>query len=1308
VSLQDEYNQNPNGQGFVPPNPMGAAGPSQFVEFIHGRFAVYSKTGTLITSEPLDTFWSPAQPLGAAVDPRIVYDAHSGHWLASSRDTNNNRPGNNLLLAVSQTSDATGTWTEYKIMAGTGRAFIDYDTLGVDDNGVYFGMTVHDVPTNLDSAAIFAIPKGPLLSQGVVTATKFYGIRDMLPAPQPAFNFDTVGPSDLEWFVGSTSSLANIAYRTLTWNAGTPALSATSTVLSTPAFGPVVSVPSLGGTQNIATVDDRLQMAVIRNHQLWTARHVGVNSSGGATANPDRDAAEFLELDVSTSVASLIQSGRAFDPSTTNPRSYIFPSVTVNGVGYMVMAFSGASATEYAGDYATGRLPSDPLGALQPVTQIKAGEGAYTILMGNLLNRWGDYSYTSVDPTDDRTIWTIQEYAAQTVPPGSPAGDNTSRWGTWIQSFASPKLASTVALTSSPNPSLFEQAVTFTAVVSSPGSLVTPTGTVDFTEGIADLTPGGIALSGGVATFATKLLPVGNHTITATYSGDSDFFSSTVDDSAHPQEVRGSTLTLLKSSPNPSVFGQAVTFTATVSAGAAGTPTGTVDFTEGSTDFTPEGIALSGGVATFSTSALALGSHTITASYSGDANFHASAGDDSAGPQKVKQAATATVVKSTATQTVYGQTVSFTATVRVSSPGSGLPTGLVTFKDGTATLGTGTLNNSHQATFNTAALSAGSHAITATYGGDTNFNGSTSGAYGQSVTRDATITTVSSSKSPSVFGQFITLSATVTASAPGGGVPTGTVTFQEGTTVLAANLVLKSPGLAMLVTKALAVGTHTITAVYGGDANFQSSSGNDSGSAQIVKQDGTQTSVVADVNPAVVGQPVTFTASVQPNAPGSGTATGTVTFKDFGVLLGTATLSAGLATIAGPSLARGNHSIVASYSGDASFVASTSIAYGETISTGATTTALQCSLNPSTFGNAVTFTAAVHVTAPASGAPTGTVTFQEGTSVLAVKTLGSTPQATFSTSALAGGAHTITAVYGGDTNFTSSTSGAVNQSVSKAGTKSTLSAAASQAVFGQVVTFTAVVSRSVSGAGIPSGTVSFNDGTKMLGSATLDGTGQAIFRSSSLGVGSHTITAVYAGSSNFVGSSSPAITETVARDSTTTTLQSSQNPSVVGQAVTFTATVRASAPGAGIASGTVSFLDFGATLGPGTLNAAGQATFGTSSLSAGNHAITTVYGGDSHFTGSTAAPFGQTVHSSTTASQSPALLSSNPSPHASTAPASNAGTLPATPPLDRGLSPSMIDSFFASKPHRSAAQPLMVHRLPLTEGAWLGPAFPSA
>jgi hypothetical protein len=797
---------------------------------------------------------------------------------------------------------------------------------------------------------------------------------------------------------------------------------------------------------------------------------------------------------------------------------------------------------------------------------------------------------------------------------------------------------------------VFGQSVTFTAAVTAnaPGA-GTPTGTVTFKDGSNTL--GTRTLTGGVATFSTSALAVAGHSITAVYGGDGNFTGSTSASATQTVNQDG-TGTALAESPNPSVFGQSVTFTATVSASApgAGTPTGTVMFKDG-TAVIDTG-TLSGGVATFTTSALAAASHTITAVYGGDGDFTGSTSPSAT--QTVNKDGTGTALAESPNPSMFGQSVTFTATVSASAPGAGTPTGTVMFKDGTAVIDTGTLSGG-VATFTTSALAVASHTITVVYGGDGNFAGSTSPSATQTVNKDGTGTALAESPNPSVFGQSVTFTATVSASAPGAGTPTGTVMFKDGTAVIDTGTL--SGGVATFTTSALAVASHTITVVYGGDGNF---AGSTSPSAtQTVNKGGTNTSVISSLNPSASGQSVTFTATVSASAPGSGTPTGTVTFKDGTTVVGTGTLSGGTATYSTSALSIGSHSITASYGGNGSFTGGTSASLSQSVRSFASTSTVISSVNPSVFGQSVTFTATVKASS-GTATPTGTVTFLDGGMAIGTGSL-SGGKATFSTSTLAVASHSITVSYGGDGNFTGSTSPALNQVVNKDPSKTTLNLSLNTSVYGQAVTFTATVAALPPGAGTPSGTVTFLDGTTPLYTANLSG-GTATYSTTTLAVGSHSIVASYNGDGNFAVSASTGKAFVVSQDGTTTVVKSSLNPSGAGQSVTFTATVTANTPGGGIPGGTVTFKDGATTLGTGTLNATGQATYTTSTLSAGSHAITASYAATTDYLGSTSTALTQTVKAAAAAVAGSAPTSSTRG--------TNAGTFAAVASASSAAAPS--------------------------------------
>lgn len=217
--------------------------------------------------------------------------------------------------------------------------------------------------------------------------------------------------------------------------------------------------------------------------------------------------------------------------------------------------------------------------------------------------------------------------------------------------------------------------------------------------------------------------------------------------------------------------------------------------------------------------------------------------------------------------------------------------------------------------------------------------------------------------------------------------------------------------------------------------------------------------------------------------------------------------------------------------------------------------------------------------------------------------------------------------------------------VSQASTTTTLTSSSSTSVHGQSVTFTAVVAAVPPGGGTPAGTVDFMDGTTQVGTGALDSTGTATFSTSSLSVGTHSITAVYPGDTNYITSTSSALSHVVNQATTTTTLTSGTNPSVYGQSVTFTAVVAPVSPGAGTPPGTVNFLDGTTQIGTGALTS-GTATFSTSSLSgtASPHSITAVYVGDTNFATSTSTAVSQVVNAAaTTTTASDATATSSPS-----------------------------------------------------------------
>jgi hypothetical protein len=325
-------------------------------------------------------------------------------------------------------------------------------------------------------------------------------------------------------------------------------------------------------------------------------------------------------------------------------------------------------------------------------------------------------------------------------------------------------------------------------------------------------------------------------------------------------------------------------------------------------------------------------------------------------------AASTTTLQASPTFANTGQSVTLTATVS-SQSSINIPTGTVTFLNGTTTLGTGTLDASGIATFNTTTLPVGSDSITASYGGDSSNTSSTSEPLTVTIATGLAVTTTALTSSAATIapGQGVTFTATVSPQ-----TATGTVTFLDGSTSL-GTAQLNASGVATFSTTTLAVGTHSITASYGGDskdAGSVSSAVTVTVSKALVA---TATTLTASPTQATAGQSVAFTATVAPQS-GTGVATGTVTFLNGTTSLGTGPLNAtGVATFSTTTLPAGSNSITASYGGDANNGPSTSTAVTVTVA-GASTPAYAMTVSSATLnltaGQASTLTVTL---TPANG-----------------------------------------------------------------------------------------------------------------------------------------------------------------------------------------------------------------------------------------------------------------------------------------------------------------------------------------------------
>ncbi|HWE01986.1 MAG TPA: Ig-like domain-containing protein [Tepidisphaeraceae bacterium] len=768
------------------------------------------------------------------------------------------------------------------------------------------------------------------------------------------------------------------------------------------------------------------------------------------------------------------------------------------------------------------------------------------------------------------------------------------------------------------------------------GSGFVPTGMVTFYDGATPLASA--MLVNGVATITVTSLTTGSHTITAAYGGDMNFTAN------HPNQgvtvSIGSAMAVnanvgLTASAPAAGLGDPITFIATVSATGMGAvvPTGAATFQNGGVTIGTAMLDMNG-MAMFSTAALPSGPNVITVLYSGDSNYNPGMG----GPLtetvgNVPGTTTTTTLAASAPSAAVGNSLTFTATVAPTVPGGPVPTGTVTFTNGTTVIGTTMVQPNGAATLSTTTLPPGVDMITATYSGDISNVSSVSNTVTEMIGAtpgNSVNLTLSSTAVAIPVGGTVTITATVQP-VVAGPAPTGTVTFLLNGTALGTATVQANVDTAFITTSTLPAGVNMITAVYSGDTHYNSAQslpitinvGNNIGTAV------TTTTVTTSKASVPLNTVVTFTATV--TSTGGPPATGTINFFSDGISIGIVKLVNGTATLTTSTLPNGLDVITATYSGDVNYASSTSVVVVETVGTVTPTvtfTTLVTSNPAVSIGDTATLTATV--TAPSTSIiPTGIVSFLEGDTTMGSAILQPDGTATFDLPALDAGIDQIRATYNGalviagtstPISFSASTSTPITETVGPAtpGTTATnLTASTGVSDPGGSVSFTVAVVPAIPGGAIPTGAVTFFDGTTQIGVVPVQTDGTAALTTTSLPGGINNITATYGGDTVYDTSSSAAFTVAVGSVTPTYTiaLNTSAGSAMVGAPVVLTATVTPSV-GAAAPIGEVTFFSGGVVLGTGIVQSDGTASFTTSGLAAGNSSITAIYSGLTGVSGS--------------------------------------------------------------------------------------------
>jgi Secretion system C-terminal sorting domain len=460
----------------TPADGIGDIGTTQICVTTNGRIKFYEKNTicqpaitTLLgnSSIPLNnpqyninlnTFFESVKRTGSSIsDPHVRFDRNTNRWFIVAIDIEFSFSPNRCLIAVSNnaTINSLSSFTFFyfnfnellPIPNNAANGFFDYPTLGMDINALYIGGVYFNAGGNAYiGSSVFVIKKSSILGAGPITTTAFHFIGNStsgIYVPQPADNDDP--NASIGYIIGVDKNiLGNLILHSIS-NAGTTPVLSAPINLAVPSTSIPIKQVSKGTSQTLDAIDDRLFSAMIRKNKitgvssLWTSHTNLVNDLGVSTALGTRNAVRWYQIDNLSTTPTLLQAGTVYDPTNTNPSGYLFPSIASNGQGHALIGFCTAGNNDYVNAGIVGRYRTDPLGTQQSPNLSTAASTVYAPqynpFNNSLNNRWGDYSQTVVDPVDDMTMWTFQEYCS-----------STNQWGVRVIQAKAPAPATPLLL----------------------------------------------------------------------------------------------------------------------------------------------------------------------------------------------------------------------------------------------------------------------------------------------------------------------------------------------------------------------------------------------------------------------------------------------------------------------------------------------------------------------------------------------------------------------------------------------------------------------------------------------------------------------------------------------------------------------------------------------------------------------------------------------------------------------------------------------------------------------------------------------
>jgi hypothetical protein len=410
----DTFQAYPDNNTYIPPDTHGAVDSNYCMTTINCNIKIQTRAGALVSTVSLNTFFNPVNPTNGTFDPRVHYDPYSNRWIvvcvAHAQSTSSC-----VLIAISQTSDPTGSWYEYNVLADpSGTNWFDYPDVGFNKN--WIGITGNFFTVSGSSysyAKVFAFNKYNMVNNINANYTSFTQNSSFTIAP--ALTYDNtvedlfmaeswngpVGQLRLWKIIGPVGSetMSSVGYPTSAihwWYQGNNGND---------------FIPQVDTTSKLQANDDRITQMVFMNNKLWVAHNAFF-----PTGTPTRCSVMWWQFDT---LANPTQIGFVDDQTGVN--FYFFPSITVNANDDALIGFSTCSALTHPSAAYALRVHTDVIDSVRQPLIYRHGLSKYGKTYGGGRTRWGDYSAAAYDPKNPYDFWTLQEATQATA----------DRWDTW-------------------------------------------------------------------------------------------------------------------------------------------------------------------------------------------------------------------------------------------------------------------------------------------------------------------------------------------------------------------------------------------------------------------------------------------------------------------------------------------------------------------------------------------------------------------------------------------------------------------------------------------------------------------------------------------------------------------------------------------------------------------------------------------------------------------------------------------------------------------------------------------------------------